>query len=73
MSLTKINKKVINAWATYDLANSVYNLVITATLFPIYYKAVTQSPQTKDHIQFLGFSITTAIFSAPSPSLALFA
>lgn len=37
----KGNKKVINAWATYDLANSVYNLVITATIFPIYYKAVT--------------------------------
>lgn len=35
------NKKLVNAWATYDLANSVYNLVITATIFPIYYKAVT--------------------------------
>ena len=34
-------KKIINAWATYDLANSVYNLVITATIFPIYYKSVT--------------------------------
>ena len=45
MTVQKINKKVINAWATYDLANSVYNLVITATLFPIYYKAVTT---TKD-------------------------
>lgn len=39
--MEKGNKKVINAWATYDLANSVYNLVITATIFPIYYKAVT--------------------------------
>lgn len=35
------NKKIINAWAMYDWANSVYNLVITATIFPIYYKAVT--------------------------------
>ncbi|HET6227100.1 MAG TPA: MFS transporter, partial [Bacteroidia bacterium] len=47
MSLTKINKKVINAWAMYDMANSVYNLVITATLFPIYYNAVTA---TKDAV-----------------------
>lgn len=39
--LQKGNKKVINAWVTYDLANSVYNLVITATIFPIYYKAQT--------------------------------
>ena len=35
------NKKVINAWAFYDWANSVYNLVITATIFPIYYNSVT--------------------------------
>lgn len=63
MNLTKINKKVINAWATYDLANSVYNLVITATLFPIYYNAVTA---TKDKntgkvisnvVSFLGLEI----------------
>ncbi|MGQ0827855.1 MAG: MFS transporter [Bacteroidota bacterium] len=39
--LKKGDKKLINAWATYDLANSVYNLVITATIFPIYYEAVT--------------------------------
>lgn len=43
--LKKGDKKLINAWATYDLANSVYNLVITATIFPIYYKIVTT---TKD-------------------------
>jgi UMF1 family MFS transporter len=35
------NKKIIGAWTTYDLANSVYNLVITATIFPIYYNAIT--------------------------------
>jgi len=30
-------KKVINAWAMYDWANSVYNLVITSTIFPSYF------------------------------------
>lgn len=39
--MEKGNKKIINAWCTYDLANSVYNLVITATIFPIYFKIVT--------------------------------
>lgn len=34
-------KKVINAWAMYDWANSVYNLVITTTIFPAYYESVT--------------------------------
>jgi UMF1 family MFS transporter len=34
-------KKVINGWAMYDWANSVYNLVITSTIFPAYYEAVS--------------------------------
>src|ERR1700750_2482687 len=34
-------RKVINAWCMYDWANSVYNLVITSTIFPAYYEAVT--------------------------------
>lgn len=36
-------KKVINAWAMYDWANSAYNLVITSTMFPAYYEAVTSA------------------------------
>ncbi len=35
------SKKVITGWAMYDWANSVYNLVITSTIFPAYYVAVT--------------------------------
>ncbi len=35
-------KKVQNAWAMYDWANSVYNLVITSTIFPAYFEAVTK-------------------------------
>ena len=35
------SKKVINGWAMYDWANSVYSLVITSTIFPAYYEAVT--------------------------------
>lgn len=35
------DKKVINAWAMYDWANSAYNLVITTTIFPAYYDAIT--------------------------------
>jgi UMF1 family MFS transporter len=39
--IIKNQKKVINAWAIYDWANSVYSLVITSTIFPIYYTSVT--------------------------------
>jgi len=35
------SKKVINGWAMYDWANSVYSLVITSTIFPAYFEAVT--------------------------------
>src|SRR4051812_17228854 len=37
----KGNKKIINAWAMYDWANSVYNLVITTAIFPVYYNSIT--------------------------------
>ena len=33
VKLEKGNKKLINAWAFYDWANSVYPLVITSTGF----------------------------------------
>lgn len=35
------SKRVINGWAMYDWANSVYNLVITSTIFPAYFEIVT--------------------------------
>ena len=37
----KNNPKTICAWTFYDWANSVYSLVITATIFPIYYSLLT--------------------------------
>lgn len=49
------NKKVINGWAMYDWANSVYNLVITTTFFPVYYIAVTQSTEGHDLVDFFGY------------------
>jgi UMF1 family MFS transporter len=38
--LTKGNKKLLNAWAFYDWANSVYALVIASAVFPLYYGAL---------------------------------
>src|SRR5579863_8419089 len=48
------SKKVIRGWAMYDWANSVYNLVITTTFFPIYFTAVTRKQFGSDIIPFLG-------------------
>lgn len=49
-------KKVINGWAMFDWANSVYNLVITSTIFPAYYEAMTAERTENDvaYVRFLG-------------------
>ncbi|SEV98880.1 MFS transporter [Chitinophaga arvensicola] len=53
------SKKVINGWAMYDWANSVYNLVITTTFFPIYFLAVTD-----EHVSFLGMNfVNSALYN----------
>jgi UMF1 family MFS transporter len=53
MTLTA-SRKVITGWAMYDWANSVYNLVITTTFFPIYFTAATKHVFKSESIPFLG-------------------
>ena len=38
--LKKGDKKLLNAWAFYDWANSVYTLTIASSIFPIFYSAL---------------------------------
>lgn len=57
-------KKVINGWAMYDWANSVYNLVITTTFFPIYFIESTRHQFKSDVIPFLGMRLSnSALYS----------
>ena len=59
--LEKGNSKLINAWASYDWANSVYPLVISSTVFPIYYSTISKDIST---IEFLGYDFkNTALIS----------
>jgi len=56
----KNNPRVLNAWCSYDWANSVYNLTVTSTLFPVYYSASTKTAfgENADKqvlVDFLGF------------------
>jgi MFS transporter, UMF1 family len=46
--------KTINAWCMYDWANSVYNLVITTTFFPIYFAAMTKSAYGENTVPLFG-------------------
>ena len=57
----KNNKKIINAWCMYDWANSVYSLVITTTIFPIYYNAVTTTAFNSDKVEFFGFQLKNTV------------
>jgi UMF1 family MFS transporter len=41
--MEKGNKKIIRGWVFYDWANSVYNLVISSAIFPIFYDLVTKN------------------------------
>ncbi|PQV46314.1 UMF1 family MFS transporter [Jejuia pallidilutea] len=41
--LKKGSRKLLNAWAFYDWANSVYPLTITSSIFPIFYSALFAS------------------------------
>ena len=61
VKLQKGNKKLINAWAFYDWANSVYPLVISSTIFPIYYSTISDEIT---YIDFLGYQFkNTALIS----------
>lgn len=62
----KNDKKVIRSWAYFDWANSAYNLVITSTIFPAYYTAITSddNPNTIDYVSFLGGKfVNSALYS----------
>lgn len=62
----KGNPKVMNAWAFYDWANSVYPLVITTAIFPIFYENITSS-NGSDVVTFFGFEmINTALITIVS-------
>ena len=63
------NPKVIKAWCLYDWANSVYNLVITSTIFPVYYIAVTTSGDS-DLVNFFGFSLPNTVLYSYSLSFS---
>jgi len=57
-------KKVINGWAMYDWANSVYNLVITTTFFPIYYTEMTKAAPFNGTVTFMGrHFVNTALYN----------
>ncbi|MGB1172009.1 MAG: MFS transporter [Flavobacteriaceae bacterium] len=67
--LQKGSKKLINAWAFYDWANSVYSLVISSAIFPIYYGLIFSETNS---IPFFGYEVkNTAMISFVTASAFL--
>ena len=61
-NLPKGHPKLLNAWAFYDWANSVYSLVIASAVFPIFYNALF--PKEHPYIVVFGHSFqNTALIS----------
>jgi MFS transporter, UMF1 family len=60
MTIELNNPKTVRAWCMYDWANSVYSLVITSAIFPVYYKAVAVVDGS-DQVPFLGFTLNNSV------------
>lgn len=54
------NTRVVRSWYMYDWANSVYSLVITSAIFPVYYKAVAVN-NGSDIVSFFGIPVQNSV------------
>lgn len=73
--MEKGNKKIIRGWVAYDWANSVYNLVVSSAIFPIFYDSQTKrafaeskglkvedlSEGEKILVNFFGFELSSSV------------
>lgn len=59
--LPKNSPRLINAWASYDWSNSVYNLIVTTAIFPVYYLSTTEEFFGGDMVQFFGVSVKNSV------------
>ncbi|WP_018344105.1 MFS transporter [Cytophaga aurantiaca] len=59
--MIKNDPKIINAWCTYDWANSVYSLTITTAIFPEYFLGITNSEANHNLVDFFGFLIPNTV------------
>ena len=58
--IQKGDPKVVKAWVMYDWANSVYQLTISSTIFPIYYNTVTRHGNDF-MVSFFGWKIVNTV------------
>jgi len=64
--IKKGDKKTMNRWAFYDWANSVYPLVISTAIFPIFYSSQTSQHDAdgnviSDMVSFFGYNLPNTV------------
>lgn len=62
-TIPKDHLPTVRAWAMFDWSNSVYNLVITSTIFPAYYTAITLTEAHGDVVHFFGIPVVNTALS----------
>ncbi|MCE1199711.1 MAG: MFS transporter [Marinilabiliales bacterium] len=60
MAVVKGDPAVVRGWVMYDWANSVYQLTISSTIFPIYYNTVTRHGNDF-FVNFFGYRIVNTV------------
>ncbi len=53
--------KVINAWCSYDIANSAYILSVNTVLYPIFYQQVTRKAFGSEMVTFMGLNMKNTV------------
>ncbi len=64
--------KVINAWCSYDIANSAYMLSVNTVLYPIFYQQVTRKAFGSEIVTFLGLNIKNTVLYEYAIALGYF-
>ncbi|MBK7212206.1 MAG: MFS transporter [Bacteroidales bacterium] len=70
--LPKNSPKLINAWCSYDIANSAYILSVNTVLYPIFYQEVTKKAFGSEMVTFLGMSIKNTVLYEYAIALGYF-
>lgn len=66
------SSKVINAWCSYDIANSAYILSVNTVLYPIFYEQVTKKAFGSEMVAFMGLTIKNTVLYEYAIALGYF-
>ncbi|WP_394749722.1 MFS transporter [Spongiimicrobium salis] len=72
ITAVKGSNKLLNAWAFYDWANSVYSLVISSAIFPIFYGALFRVAEIEEVEVFGGMIARAPLISYTTSAAFVF-